>query len=171
MVITPGEQRLVVRRINRPVEVPLPMVDVGMKYLAAVLEGNASAAAQTLANLAFGKPVASVERDLLGLMSASGPELKADLWFPGSAAAFESNWKALTGLKVNRPLYLNCLHRNLIATGYWTAEAVYAGGKATDTIMEAHSPVLERVFKTNASRFLDPAVITEWSVSLGLLGL
>jgi len=163
--------QLVFRRFNRPVEVPLAMVDVGMKYFAAVLEGNSLAAAQALANLTFGRPVASLERDLLGLMAASEPELKGDLWFPESAGAFEGNWKAATGLQVDRPLYINCLHRNLMAIGYWTGTAVQSGGTATDTITDAHWPVLEQVLKTNASRFLKPAVVTEWSVSLGLLGL
>jgi hypothetical protein len=140
-----------------------------MKYVAAVLEGNASTAAQMLVNLALGKSTGSLESALLELMSAIEPELKVDLWFPGSAAAFESNWRALARLEIVRPLFLNCLHRNLIATGYWTAEAVSAGGAAIDTITEAHWPVVGRVLKLNASQFLDPAAVTEWSVGLGLL--
>jgi hypothetical protein len=57
----------------------------------------------------------------------------------------------------------------LIATGYWTAEAVAAGGNAIDTITEAHWPVVGGVLKANASQLLDPMVITEWTVGLGLL--
>ena len=66
-------------------------------------------------------------------------------------------------------MFLNCLHRNLIATGYWTAEAVAAGGAAMDTITEAHWPVVDRVLRRNAAQFLEPIVITEWTVGLGLL--
>ena len=170
MVMPPGGRRLAVRRFNRPFEVPPSMVDAGMKYVAAVLEGNVSMTVQMLVSLALGKSTASLESALLDLMSAIEPELKVGLWFPGSAAAFESNWRALARLDVERPLYLNCLHRNLIATGYWTAEAVCNGGKAVDTITEAHWPVVGRVLKVNANQFLDPAVVTEWSVGLGLLG-
>ena len=169
MVIRPGAKRLTIRRFNRPVAVPLALVNTGMKYVAAVLEGNASRTAQTLVNLSLGKSTASLESSLLELMSAIEPELKVGFSFPGSAAAFESNWRALAKLPIGRPLYLNCLHRNLIATGYWTAEAFAAGGAAIDTITDAQRPVVGRVLKLNASQFLDPAVITEWSVGIGLL--
>jgi hypothetical protein len=169
MVMPAAGERLTIRRFSRPLAVPSPLVNIGMKYVAAVLEGNASTAAQMLVNLALGKSTGSLESALLELMSAIEPELKVDLWFPGSAAAFESNWRALARLEIVRPLFLNCLHRNLIATGYWTAEAVSAGGAAIDTITEAHWPVVGRVLKLNASQFLDPAAVTEWSVGLGLL--
>jgi hypothetical protein len=169
MVMPPGAKRLTIRRFNRPLAVPLALVNTGMKYVAAVLEGNASRTAQMLVNLALGKSTASLESSLLELMSAIEPELKVGLSFPASAAAFESNWRALAKLEIERPLYLNCLHRNLMATGYWTAEAVAAGGNAVDAIMEAHWPVVARVVKLNASQLLDPAVATEWSVGIGLL--
>ncbi len=170
MVLPEGSQRLVVRRVSRPLAVPSSQVNVGMKYLAAVLEGRTSLAVQTLVKLTVGKSTAKMEADLLGLMSALEPELKVSLWFPESAASFESNWRALSRLDVARPLYLNCLHRNLIGMGYWTAEAVAAGGEKTDTLAAGHWPVVERMVKLNAARFLQPAVLTEWSVGLGLLG-
>jgi hypothetical protein len=169
MVMAPGAKRLTIRRFNRPLTVPLALVNTGMKYVAAVLEGNASRVAQTLVNLSLGKSTASLETSLLELMSAIEPELKVGLSFPGSTAAFESNWRALARLPIARPLYLNCLHRNLIATGYWTAEAFAAGGEAVDTITEAHWPVVARIVKLNAAQLLDPTVATEWSVGIGLL--
>ena len=169
MVMRPGGKRLALRRFNRPLAVPLALVNTGMKYVAAVLEGNASKVAQTLVNLSLGKSTSSLETSLLELMSAIEPELKVGITFPESAAAFESNWRALAKLEIERPLYLNCLHRNLIATGYWTAEAFAAGGEAVDTITEAHWPVVGRVLKLNAAQLLDPAVVTEWSVGIGLL--
>ena len=141
-----------------------------MKYIAAVLEGRPSITVQMLLNLALGKSSGGLENALLALLSAIEPELKVALWFPESAASFESNWRALARLDMDRPLFLNCLHRNLIATGYWTAEAVAAGGTAVDTITEAHWPVVRRVLKLNAEQFLDPMVVTEWTVGLGLLG-
>ena len=169
MVIPAGGTRLTIRRFNRPLAVPLALVNTGMKYVAAVLEGNASRVAQTLVNLSLGKSTANLESSLLELMSAIEPELKVGLPFPASAAAFESNWRALAKLQIERPLFLNCLHRNLIATGYWTAEAISAGGDAVDTITEAHWPVVGRILKLNAAQLLDPATVTEWSVGIGLL--
>jgi hypothetical protein len=170
MVMPPGEERLTVRRMSRPIAVPASLVNAGMKYIAAVLEGHITVTSQTLVKLALGKSTGSMETSLLGFMSAVEPELKVGLQFPQSAATFEVNWRALAMLGVTRPLYLNCLHRNLIATGYWTAEAVACGGRSVDTITEAHWPVVKRLFTLSASRFLDPAVVTEWSVGLGLLG-
>src|SRR6185312_4267072 len=67
------------------------------------------------------------------------------------------------------PLFLNCLHRNLIATGYWTADAVAAGGQPIDPIAEAHWPVVQRVVRASSTRFLDPLVAAEWSIGMGLL--
>lgn len=170
IVMPTGAQRLAIRRIEKPLSVPPPVVNVGMKYVAAVLEGNASIIVQTLLTMAVGQSSASLEADLLNLMSGVEPELKVHAWYPGSASAFESNWRALEKLGVSRarPLYLDCLHRNLVAVGYWTSDAVAAGGKAADTIAEAHGPVLGRVLRINAEEFLDPAVVKEWSKGIGL---
>jgi hypothetical protein len=171
LVMPVGGSRLVVRRLNRPLSVPPPAVNIGMKYIAAVLEGNASMTVQTLLSMAVGQSTANLEADLLDLMSGIEPELKVQLWYPGSSAAFESNWRALAKLDVTRPrpFYLDCLHRNLIALGYWTAEAVAAGGKAADPIAEAQWPVVGRVLQSNASQLLNMGAVTEWSVGLGLL--
>ena len=171
IVMPTGGNRLVIRRIGRALSVPPPAVNVGMKYMAAVLEGNASMTVQTLLTLAAGQSTATLETDLLNRLSGVEPELKVHAWYPESAAAFESNWRALANLQISRPrpLYLDCLHRNLIALGYWTSDAVAAGGKATDTIAEAQWPVLERVLRSSASQFLNPAVVTEWSAGIGLL--
>jgi hypothetical protein len=126
---------------------------------------------QTLLTLAVGQSTAGLESELLNLMSGIEPELKVRSWYPASAGAFESNWRALAKLEVSRPrpLYVDCLHRNLIALGYWTGDAVTAGGKAADTIAEAQWPVVSRVLRSNASQLLNPAVLSEWSVGLGLL--
>ncbi len=108
---------------------------------------------------------------MLDLISGVEPELKVRLWYPGSAAAFESNWRALAEREVTRrrPLYLDCLQRNLIAIGYWTGEAVGAGGIPADTIAQAHFPVVRSLVQKNAPQFLDPSVLSEWSIGLGLL--
>jgi hypothetical protein len=168
MVIS-SDLRLVMRRINRPFSIPPPQVNVGMKYVAAVLEGDAAITVQTLVTLALGKSSGRLEADLLERLSGIEPELKVHLWYPGSAAAFESNWRALASMNLARPIYLNCLHRNLIAIGYWNADAVFAGGKATDCIPEAQFPVVDRLVRLQLSQFLDPSVVREWASGAGLL--
>jgi hypothetical protein len=171
MIVPTGSTRLAVRRIDRPLAVPPPAVNVGMKYIAAVLESNATLTVQTLLTLAVGRSMADLESELLNLISGVEPELKVRRWYPGSAAAFESNWRALGRLEVTRPrpLYLDCLQRNLIAIGYWTSDAVANGGAAVDTISSAHWPVVSNLVRRNASQFLDPKVISEWSLGIGLM--
>lgn len=173
IVVPGGGERLAVQRLSRPVTVPPPAVNTGMKYLAAVLEGNASMTVQSLLTLAVGQSTADLEAELLNTISGVEPELKVHAWYPGTAATIESNWRALGKLEMTRPrpLYLDCLHRNLIALGYWTGDAVAAGGKGVDAIAEAQWPVVQQVLKTSASQFLDPAVVREWSVGVGLFTL
>jgi hypothetical protein len=171
MVLQTGGNRLAVRRIDRPLSVPPPAVNLGMKYIAAVLEGNASLTVQTLLTLAVGRSMADLESDLLNLISGIEPELKVRRWFPGSAASFESNWRALARLQVTRPrpLYLDCLQRNLLAIGYWTSDAVGNGGPNLDPLPEAHWPVVSSLVRRNAAQFLDAGTVQEWSMGLGLL--
>ena len=171
MILPAGSDRLAIRRLGRPLSVPPPAVNNGMKYIAAVLEGNASISVQNLLTMAVGQSTPDLESELLNLMSGIEPELKVHAWYPGSASAIESNWRALAKLEVSRPrpLYLDCLHRNLIAIGYWSSDAVSAGGKAIDAISEAQWPVVERVVRSNATEFFKPAALAEWSVGLGLL--
>lgn len=173
IVMPAGAARLAVRRLNRPITVPPPAVNTGMKYLAAVLEGNASMTVQSLLSLAVGQSTADLESELLNTISGIEPELKVHAWYPGSASTIESNWRALAKLEVTRPrpLYVDCLHRNLIALGYWTGDAVAAGGRGVDTIAEAQWPVVRQVLETSASQFSDPAVVREWSVGAGLFTL
>jgi hypothetical protein len=171
MVLAPNSNRLAVRRLNRPLAVPPPAVNLGMKYVAAVLEGNASLTVQTLLTLALGRSLADIESEFLNLISAVEPELKVRRWFPGSAASFESNWRALARLDVTRPrpLFLDCIQRNLIAVGYWTSDAVANGGEHVDTIADAHWPVVSSLVRANASQLLDSNAVKEWSMGMGLL--
>jgi hypothetical protein len=146
-------------------------VNVAMKYIAAVLEGNASLTVQTLLTLAVGRSLADLESELLDLISGVEPELKVHRWFPSSSASFESNWRALARLEVTRPrpLYLDCLQRNLIAVGYWTSDAIINGGVASDPIANAHWPVVSSMVRRNATQFMDTSVMREWSMGMGLL--
>lgn len=161
--------RIVMHRVSRAMAVPPPQVNTGMKYLAAVLLGESAAMVQTLVPLAAGQPSPEQEKELMNLLSGIEPELKVHLWFPRAAAAFESNWMALAKLMKKRPLYLDSLHRNLEAVGYWNAAAVAAGGPMADAIADAHGPVVARVLRTQAGLLANRRAATEWATGAGLL--
>ena len=59
------------------------------------------------------------------------PELKVNLQYPPSAAILEGNWRALARTGAPRPLFLDILHRNLIAVGYWNSETSASPGAET----------------------------------------
>jgi len=168
MVITPLD-RLAIRRLSCPAAVPANLVNLGMKYVASVLAGETTLVAQSLVALASGVLTAEKERRMINALSAVEPELKIRMWFPGMAAAFESNWKALAKLQADRPLFLDLLHRNLVTVGYWNADAVIAGAKREDAIEDAQWPVVSSLLRGQLARFKDTQLLSEWSVGAGLL--
>jgi hypothetical protein len=161
--------RIVMWRVNRAMAVPPPQINVGMKYVAAVLLGESAAIVQTLVPMATGRPSEVQEKKLMNLLSAVEPELKVHLWFPTTAAAFESNWMALSRLVQKRPLYLDSLHRNLEAVGYWNAGAVKAGGPMTDAIADGHAAVVGRVLRTQVRLLVNRKAAGEWVTGAGLI--
>jgi hypothetical protein len=68
-----------------------------------------------------------------------------------------------------RPLFLDCLHRNLIAAGYWNSDAVRAGAPARDAIADAMWPVVTRLIRTQAGALLNRESAEEWALGSGLL--
>ncbi len=167
LVIT-RDYRLAVRRLNRPVAVPPSMLNLGIKYLASVLAGESTLVVQSLVPLAAGVTSADREKRMMNALSSVEPELKIHMWYPASAAAFESNWKALNRLQLERPLFLNILHRNLVATGYWNADVVMAGAAREDAIVEAQGPVVNGLLREQVPGLLNPKVMSEWAVGSGL---
>jgi len=168
-MIVDRNHRLHFRRLNNPIAVPASLVDNGIKYTSAVLAGNASVSAQTLIRLMVSRPPLDLEKQLIDEFSGVEPELKINRWFPQSAGAFESNWRALARLKPTRPLFLDCLHRNLVAAGYWNSDAVGAGAPVVDAIAEAQSPVVGRLIRTQFGMLLNKETAVEWLLGSGLL--
>ena len=162
-------KRLIFRRVSRPVAVPPAMVNGGMKYIAAVLTGSDSLAAEQLSFLAAGAYRNETARDLVEAFSSIEPELKIRLWFPGTAAALENNWRALERLGIPRLLYLDCLQRNLSALGYWNADAVAAGAPRFDAIAEAQWAVVGRLMRAEVGVLASPGTAAEWMMGAGIL--
>jgi hypothetical protein len=161
--------RLTFRRIGHPVAVPPAMVNGGMKYIAAVLTGNDSLAAEQLAFLAAGAFRNEIARDLVDAFSGVEPELKIRLWFPPSATTMENNWRALENLNIPRLLFLDCMQRNLSALGYWNADAVLQGAARFDAIAEAQWAVIGRLMRAQTGELTNKETAAEWMMGAGIL--
>ena len=166
MVLT-ASGRLALRRANRLLAVPPALTNTCLKYISTVLASNAPAAAQMLVKLASNQPVLSLEQRLLDALSSLEPELKINVRFPPSAAIFEGNWRALKRTGIEEPLFLDILHRNLIAVGYWNSEAA-PSLPAADLIADAQWPVLGRILRARLADMATRETASDWFVGSGL---
>ncbi|HVV44004.1 MAG TPA: hypothetical protein VHC72_02335, partial [Bryobacteraceae bacterium] len=161
--------RLHMRYLNNPVAVPAGRISDGIKYTTAVLAGNATLSAQRLIRMVRSRPPLDLESTLMDEFSAVEPELKIHRWFPPSAAAFESNWRALARLEPARPLFLDCFLRNLIAVGYWNSDVVGDASAPMDAIALAQPDVVQRMVRTEMNLMLNRNAAKEWAMGSGLL--
>jgi len=167
-MVVSREGRLAVRRINRMVAIPPSLTHAAMKYISSVLASDAPAAAHMLAKLSGGI-ITNLENRLLDELSNLEPELKVNLQFPASAAIFEGNWRALTRTGAEKPLFLDIIHRNLIAVGYWNAETAAPPAPACDFIADAQWPVLGRLLRTRLGEMATRETASDWFIGSGLL--
>jgi hypothetical protein len=168
-MIVDRNNRLHFRRLNNPIAVLPGVINTGMEYISAVLAGNAPVSAQKLIRLMISQPPLDLEKQLMDEFSGIEPELKINMWFPSSAEAFESNWRALATMAPPRPMFLDYLHRNLLAAGYWNSDAVRAGAPTRDAISEAQWPVVERTIRTQFNMLLNWESAKDWTIGSGLL--
>jgi hypothetical protein len=168
MVLT-ASGKLALRRANRLLAIPPALTNTCLKYISAVLASNAPAAAQMLVKLASNRPILTLEERLLDALSSLEPELKINVQFPPSASIFEGNWRALKRTGVQEPLFLDILHRNLIAVGYWNAETAAPPLPPVDLIAEAQWPVLSRVLRTRLGDLARRETASDWFVGSGLV--
>lgn len=168
-MIVDADNRLHFRRLHNPVAVLPSVINQGIKYISGVLAGNAPIAAQAMIRMMISQPPLDLERELMEEFSAIEPELKINRWFPPAAGAFESNWRALAKLAPSRPMFLDFLHRNLVAAGYWNSDAVRAGAPAVDAIGEAQVPVVGRLIRTQFGMLMNRDAAQEWALGTGLL--
>jgi hypothetical protein len=167
MVVTQAG-RLAVRRINRMMAIPPSLTHACLKYLSSVLASNAPAAAHMLAKLSGGVGT-NLEARLLDELSNLEPELKVNLQFPASSAIFEGNWRALARTGAEKPLFLDIIHRNLIAVGYWNAETASPPAPACDFIADAQWPVLGSLLRTRLAELATRENASDWFIGSGML--
>ena len=137
--------------------------------MSGVLASNGGAAVQMLVKLTSSRQALSLEKSLLDALSNLEPELKINLQFPASAAIFEDNWRALTRLGVEKPLFIDIMHRNLIATGYWNAETATQTAPVKDALAEAQWPVLGRMLRARLGEMVNRETASDWFIGSGLL--
>jgi hypothetical protein len=164
-----SDGRLRMRYLNNPLAVPAGRISDGIKYTTAVLAGNATISAQRLLRMVQSRPPLDLESTLMDEFSAVEPELKIHRWFPPSAAAFESNWRALVRLEPVRPLFLDCFLRNLVAVGYWNSDVSTDSSAPIDAIAQAQPGVVRRMLRTEAGLTLNRQSAAEWAMGSGLL--
>jgi hypothetical protein len=168
-MVVDRDSRLHFRRLDNPVAVLPGVLDAGIKYISSVLAGNAPRSAQTLIRLMISQPPLDLEKRLMEEFSGIEPDLKINMWFPSSAGALENNWRALAKIAPSRPLFLDCLHRNLLAAGYWNSDAVRAGAPAKDAISEAMWPAVRKLLRNQFGALSDKKAIREWALSSGIV--
>jgi hypothetical protein len=161
MALSP-EGRIIVRRITRPLVVPIRRHQAVLRYLAATLSENTPEAAHWLLQLA-GRDDAPRERsELLGAIAAMQPNLIRREPAPACAAAFEGNWRALCSIGIGPPLFLTYLHRNLIAAGSHHAQ---------DSLREAHAAVLGTMLRNSLRDISREDLAGEWAMGAGMVFL
>ncbi len=167
IVITP-EGKMGLRRACRYVAIPPSQAATTLKYISGVLARNSSTAAHALSRLAHGRAGGQLEPDLLEALSDLEPELKINMQFPRSASIFEGNWRALSRVQSARPLFLDLMHRNLIALGYWNAETAAVTAES-DMVAEAQWPVIGRLLRARMRDLATREMASEWFLGSGLL--
>jgi hypothetical protein len=154
------EGRIVIRRITRPLVVPIGRTQAVLRYLAAILSENTPEAAHWILQLAGRDSAPQQVSQLLGAVAAMQPNLVRRTPLPPSAAALEGSWRALCSLQIEPPLFLNFLHRNLIAAGSWHVQ---------DSLREAHAAVLGTMLRNSLSDLTRDELAGEWAMGAGMV--
>jgi hypothetical protein len=167
-IVITRDGRMGIRHACRYLAIPPSQAATALKYISGVLARNSTAAAHALSRLAYGRAGGRLEPELLEALSDLEPELKVNLQFPRSASIFEGNWRALSHVQAARPLFLDLMHRNLVALGYWNAETtpVTAG---SDLVAEAQWPVIGRLLRARLREMATREMASEWFIGSGLL--
>lgn len=167
-VITPGGA-VGLRFSGRFIPVPGPASRHLLKYLSSAIAGNVPVSAHALLQLAGGKETQAQEA-MLAELAAMEPDLRANLPYPPSATLLESQWRALERLEIARPLYVDCLHRNISSLCYWYSRRNGdAGAPSPDLIEESYWPVLGSLWRRQLGELATREGMSDWLVGSGLL--
>jgi len=162
LVLT-GAGRLAWRKISRPIPVTLGRERALLRYIASTLNDNSADAAHWLLELAGHSGTQRLKRRLRAAISGVQPELHARQEQSAAIAALEGNWRALAAIGVERPLFIDYLHRNLIAI---------ASAPATpDCLCQAQGSVLGTMLRNRVGQTLRKDSLGEWIIASGMVAL
>ena len=169
-IVLTGSGRLALRRWNRFVPVPLGLRAALLRYVCGVMSGESARSGPMLVRLALGHPSETAANGIRRTLASFEPELHGELTLPISATMFESYWRAASSMSPSLPLYLDCLHRNLHAVGYWCAEAAH-GATGGDSMAEAQFAVLGRLIRRRGADLLEAESASGWALGSAMLPL
>jgi hypothetical protein len=153
---------LAFRRISRPITVPMGRNRFVLRYITSMLSENTADAARWLLELAGYRGSSRMKARLVAVMSEVQPEFSGTRRILPPLAAFVGAWRALSNLAVERPLFVNYLHKNLIALA--DAQTSPSG------IQEAQAAVMGTMLR-NRIGDVGKESIKEWAMSSGMVVL
>lgn len=157
-----SDGHIAVRRASRLTAMPPAAIVPAARYISAVLSNDYRTAAHLLARLASDE--VDLEPPLLEKLSNLEPELKVN--FRMTTTLFENNWRALASIHEQRPMFLDFMHRNLLALSRWSAD-VPVGSR--DIVTEAYWSVLTRVLRKRLVDYATPDNIRSSFFAGGML--
>ena len=134
-----------------------------LRYIAATLNDNGADAAHWLLELAGHRGTQPLKRRLRAAISSIQPELSARQGQSAAVAALEGNWRALSATGVDRPLFSDYLHRNLIV--------VASAPATTDCLCQAQGSVLGTLLRNRIAQGLRRDSLGEWIIASGMVAL
>lgn len=158
--------RLVLRRATRLIPLPPGSAETALEYVSAVVAGDDALAARWLARLA-GERHAGRASEIADAHWRLVPHVGANLRLRRSAAAFDGLWRALAAVGPARPLFLDAMHRSLVALGTWDAETPAPDDGEPDRLEEAHWAVLGRLIRARIDDVRTGGG-AEWLAAVGL---
>ena len=154
---------LAFRRISRPITVPMGRNRFVVRYIASTLGENTTDAPHWLLELAGCRGSSQMRTRLAAAMSEVQPEFSGIRRILPPLAAFMGAWRVLSDMGVERPPFLDYMHKNLVAL----ADAQVA----PSCIQEAQAAVLGTMLKNRFGAIVRTESIREWAVASGMVAL
>jgi len=153
---------LAFRRIARSITVPMGRNRFVLRYITSMLSENTADAAHWLLELTGYRGSSQMKARLVAVMSEVQPEFSGTRRILPPLAAFVGGWRALSNFAIERPLFVNYMHKNLVAL----ADAQTSPGG----IQEAQAAVIGTMLR-NRIGDVGKESIKEWAMASGMVVL
>ncbi len=155
--------RLAFRRISRAIAVPMGRNRFVLRYIASTLGENTADAARWLLELTGYRGSPQMKTRLVAVMSEVQPEFSGMRRILPPLAAFVGGWRALSNMGIERPLFLDYMHKSLVAL----ADAQAAPG----CVQEAQAAVIGTMLRNRFGDIVQGESIKEWVMASGMVAL